>query len=348
MTAPEPPLPVPDRNALQREAATWFARMHGPAAEASRQDFETWLANSTQHLGAYNRAAEIWSLGKFLSDTPPSDATPAFQIAPSGQRRPKILTSSARLVIGLLLVGLLVLTKASNLSHDQHPEIANPERPSLQPSYELATQQDEDRTVWLPDGSSVTLKRDTRLVVSFDSSDRRLRLERGGARFEVAHEQRPFVVAAGSGTVRARGTIFDVALTPDRRVSVKLLRGSVDVAMPTVSQSPKRPARMLARLTPGDHVDFADARSFSRPDAPQLSGRFAIIDLQRVQLADLLATANRNARAQILLGDTTLAGLEISGSVRIDEPDRLAAQLSAVLNLKIDRQSPSRIVLQRR
>ena len=52
----------PDRDRPQgqlfEEAAAWFARMRGPDAEASRDEFEAWLARGALHRSAYNRAAD--------------------------------------------------------------------------------------------------------------------------------------------------------------------------------------------------------------------------------------------------------------------------------------------------
>src|SRR3546814_16667909 len=47
--------------------------------------------------------------------------------------------------------------------------------------------------------------------------------------FNVEKDNRPFVVAAGNGTITALGTSFDVGLARDERVTVQLFEGSVDV-----------------------------------------------------------------------------------------------------------------------
>jgi transmembrane sensor len=188
------------------------------------------------------------------------------------------------------------------------------------------------------------------ITVSFDKARRRLRLEQGSARFEVAHEPRPFVVAAGDGTVTARGTVFDVSISSDNRVTVKLLRGSVDVAVPAISRPAVQSAQVVTRLAPGEHVDFADRRTRSLPgQTPQGGNEFgATLDLDHSRLADLVATANRHSPVQIGLGDPELGNLQVSGVLRIDDPDRLAAHLASVFDLTVERPAPSRIVLKRR
>src|SRR3546814_15175781 len=76
------------------------------------------------------------------------------------------------------------------------------------------------------------------------------------ARFDVAHETRPFVVLAGGGSVTARGTIFDVSLDRYERVTVRLLSGAVDVERPRpIKGTTGRKA--VARLEPGETHSFA-------------------------------------------------------------------------------------------
>ena len=55
-------------DALDAQAAHWFARMRAPDAEASREAFETWLAERPEHRSAYSRAAEIFAMGKLLAE----------------------------------------------------------------------------------------------------------------------------------------------------------------------------------------------------------------------------------------------------------------------------------------
>lgn len=349
MTAPETPLPAPDHSQLQLEAATWFARMRGPNADAHKAEFDAWLARSALHRGAYNRAAEVWNLGKFLAEPGTAAEAPAAVEPAIRRKRPALMALSVCIACVMLLGGWLALSKLGYVSRGIQPEIAGPRRSLLEQPIRLATVPGENRTVRLSDGSLVSLRPDTRLAVSFDKAGRGLRLERGSARFEVAHESRPFIVTAGSGTVTARGTLFDVSVAADNHVTVKLLRGSVDVAMPTQSRSPAQPARIITRLAPGDRVDFADTGSRAQPQPASSPGAgSATIDLDHVRLADLLSTANHNAPVQISLGDPGLGELEVSGVMRINDPDKLADHLAAVLDLNIDRPAPSRIVLRRR
>ena len=62
---------------------------------------------------------------------------------------------------------------------------------------EYRTAVGEQRTIGLPDESTVLLNTDTRLTIDFSGGGRIVRLDRGEAHFEVAHDPtRPFIVWA--------------------------------------------------------------------------------------------------------------------------------------------------------
>jgi transmembrane sensor len=323
--------------------------MHGPNAEAHRAEFEAWLARGALHLGAYNRAAEIWSMGKFLSE----GEAPAESPAGNGsrrRRRPNMIVLLACLFCIAFVGGWLTLSWKRPGSRDMSPEMAKQKRGQVERPVQLATGPRESRTYRLTDGSSVTLRQDSILTVSFDTVKRGLRLQRGQVRFEVAHEIRPFVVAAGSGTVTARGTMFDVTIAPDNHVTVKLLRGSVDVTSPTTFRPQDHAIQIVTRLSPGEHVDFADAPApLATPTPKNENEPTAAVELDRARLADLVRQANRNSRIQIRLADASLGDLEVSGrGFPMADPERFAARMARIFDLMIDHSDPSLIILRRR
>ncbi|WP_251282007.1 FecR family protein, partial [Enterobacter hormaechei] len=87
---------------------------------------------------------------------------------------------------------------------------------------------DAPRVVQLEDGSTAVLDAGTALAVAFDGQQRHLRLLRGQAWFQVAHEQRPFQVEAGGGQIRDIGTAFSVSMQ-DTTVVTQVSEGVVDV-----------------------------------------------------------------------------------------------------------------------
>jgi transmembrane sensor len=92
-----------------------------------------------------------------------------------------------------------------------------------------ATETGERRVVALSDGSRILLDTGTELNVRYTSGARTILLRKGRARFDVAHDvTRPFKVTAGSETVVAVGTAFNVEQLKNQ-ISVTLLQGRVVV-----------------------------------------------------------------------------------------------------------------------
>lgn len=165
-----------------------------------------------------------------------------------------------------------------------------------------------------------------------------LRLERGKARFEVAREKRPFIVSVGDAQVTAHGTIFDVGFRSDRTYFVRLLRGSVDVAQKLRGPT-NRPSRTPRLLTPGQVVEAGlfGVRDLPPSFAPASGESWTskMRQFDNVRVADLIDEANRYSRVQIRQPIAEVANLRASGTFAIDDPRRLATNLSLLFGLKV-------------
>jgi transmembrane sensor len=330
-----------DKDQLWSEATLWFARMRSPDAEAFRLEFEQWLARGALHRRYYNRAAEYWvDSGSALSGDGGRHDGPIEQDGFPKPRRTRGLVALA--AVSAVVAGSAIL--AVTRSNDDAGGSVATGTPFA--SARFATAGDERRPVQLADGSLVVLGGATVLKVRFDAATRRLELGRGKARFEVAHEARPFVVSAGGGSVTARGTIFDVALTPDRRVSVRLVRGSIDVRFPAAGRARVEPP--TRRLQAGETISFEAAaeRASDRPNpsagtAAGLSAR----DYRDVRISEIVSEANRRAAVPIRFADPALAKQHISGRFRIDDTGVLAERLATLFDLAVDRSDAGEIVL---
>jgi transmembrane sensor len=333
--------PQPDAGDLRAQAATWFARMRGP--DADRPAFEAWLAADPHHREAYSRIAEVFGIGKKLRPDSTLSAPPR---APRHRHKARTVLASTLLAIGIAGVSFVVTHRDAPLpGYVRTASLIGADRSK---SFErrLRTDVGQIRSVRLPDGSTVTLDTGTVLDIAFNTLGRDLRLVRGRARFDVAHDGRSFVVAAGAGTVTARGTIFDVGLRAGGAVDVRLLRGKIDVAVPVRASGVS--AGRVERLTPGQQVAFSDdtlsdARSIAQPI--DLRWPAAELDCDHVALSTVISAANRYSTTRIVLADPTLGTLRISGTFRIDDPVALAARLALLFNLEVDHADAARLVL---
>jgi ferric-dicitrate binding protein FerR (iron transport regulator) len=131
------------------------------------------------------------------------------------------------LVIGFLWLGMLKNNRAIE------PVVQN----------EVVTSTSKSK-VQLPDGSTVILNRQSRLVYNkdFGASKREISLT-GEAYFDISrNESIPLTVTAGSVKIRVMGTAFNVrAYTNDSTIETSLIRGSIEVSS---ADDPERPIRM--------------------------------------------------------------------------------------------------------
>ena len=343
----EAPLP---RDQLLREAASWFARMRGPEAEEHRETFEAWLKRGALHRQAYNRAAEIFAMGKLLAEDDAAPA-PAPAAPPTGGRSRTAATVVASLIALLALVGAAWLALGMPPRAGPSQQAAAHEAAGSAAERRLETAQGELRTVRLADGTLVGMGSATRLHLALGASERRLRLEQGQARFRVFHDPRPFVVEAGGGAIVALGTVFDVAVERDRRVSVRLIEGAVEVTLPVSRHRPGSPP--VRRLGPGESISYAastegtPASSSARhgsADSPQ-DGAADVRDYHEIALAELLAAANRNAERPIRLAQPEIGARLVSGRFRIDDTRLLAERLALLFDLDLQTGPGGGIVL---
>lgn len=340
----EQDIPPPGDGQLMREASFWFARMRGPEADASRADFEAWMARGALHRGAYNRAAEIFAMGKLLLDDPmPAlDTEPAStRLAPARHKRRYLALAFAAALLAAAVAAIALASRGSLPATDapSFPDLVA-EAPGI-----FAAPADAARRVELADGSVVTLAPGARVELRFNDDTRRILLAAGTARFEVRRHDRPFVVVAGGGSVTARGTKFEVALSPARGVRVHLYEGAVDVVIPARSAG----ARSIRRLRPGEQIAYAAMPGAPVAGAdtglPERQTRAAVEEFAVIPLGELVARANRGAARPIRLASPELAGRRVSGRLRLDDNALLAGRLAQLFDLSVETGPGGEIVL---
>lgn len=330
-----------DRSAddVRREASEWIARMRGPEAEMSRLAFERWRAGDPRNRAAYARMEQISRHSQRLGDTPLGRAH-----LEKVSRRPFSAMPSPRFVFASVIVALLIGSGAVLLWRSDGPRpVAVAQR-----SAPFETRVGEIHIVRLADGTTVTLDTDSAIEPVFSGQARVVRLTRGRARFDVAHDaERPFMVEAGGRTIIDRGTLFDVVLGRDG-VKVVLLRGAVDIRDRT---SPVAGGAPIARLVPGQV--FADAPAAGVQQVSAAPGGAdqwvkGMLSFDGAPLEQVVAAANRYSEHKIRLGEPALAGLRVTGTFRATPTDALAAILAATFNLRLERTAQGDFILHAR
>ena len=301
---------------LRDQAAAWHVRLSSEAAdEGDWLAFEAWLAESPDHLRAYEALETAWTA---LDDAPPAART---NVAPA-RRRPR---PSRRAVWWAAAAASLAVVAATGLAvRDRVPATQ---------AYETAF--GEPRVVQLADGSKITLNGGSRIAVRLGRSQRQVFMADAEAVFDVARDpERPFVVQAGDRRIRVVGTEFDV-LRHAGKVRVAVRRGIVEV------RSADRPdGAPIARLTkgralvhqegrPGDEVHAVD------PDAVMAWTEGQLV-FQGETLAQAAETLSRYVRTPITV-DPDARDLPVTAVLNLGEEDAMLDSLATFLPVRVER-----------
>lgn len=213
----------------------------------------------------------------------------------------------------------------------------------------IETRVGENRTVTLSDGSKVSLGGRSRLEVAFRPERRELTLSAGEALFSVAKDaRRPFLVRAGTATVTAVGTLFNVRRGTGR-VVVSVIEGRVLVQpmaptislpwlndlerfAPVKSNGSSEPLdaghrTVVSRSGFGETVKLRDASLDTRWRSGQLS-------FEDEPLHYVVEDVNRYARKPIVIDDADTAQLRVSGTVLSEHIDGWVASLATAFGVE--------------
>lgn len=214
----------------------------------------------------------------------------------------------------------------------------------LDPSYQseqFGSAIGEQQVIQLVDGSRITLDAASRIKVSWHLRSRRVELQAGQALFSVAPAlYRPFLTTAGSIQIKVVGTRYNVSRHQDD-VRVTVEEGKVDV----------RGNAADIRLSAGDQILVNNGR-LGKPaqvDAAAFAAwKEGRLVFDRAPLREVLAVIQRYQRNPIVMQDSSLAELPVSGSFDSAHLDRMLALLPKILPLDLTTDSQGTLHLQRR
>lgn len=186
----------------------------------------------------------------------------------------------------------------------------------------------EQRQLTLADGSRVELDADSALSLQFTPQARRLTLQRGRAFFDVAPDPaRAFSVTAAGGVTTATGTQF----------SVHLWSNEVTVAVSESAVSIRAGAAALAQLRAGEAVSY-DASGIGETeqvsDAQASAWRRGKLIFEDRPLRQVIADVNRYRPGTIMVTDSTLLRLRVSGIFDIRQPDGVLEAITRSLPVR--------------
>lgn len=200
---------------IYEEAANWFVEFRaGDIDPAARRRFDTWIRKSPEHLRAYLEITEIWQDASFVESTEESSATQL--VASAKARDPNVIDLRSnddpreasppvrhRRITSIrfaLAASLVLATLGASIGYWLAAQY-----------HTYATGTGEQRSIDLPDGSTIVLNAQSKVRIHFTDDHRDVDLIRGQALFRVAKDKhRPFLVRSDVAQVRAVGTQFDV------------------------------------------------------------------------------------------------------------------------------------------
>lgn len=326
------------------QASEFFIEFRaGDGTAALRSRFERWLRSSPEHVKAYLEIAAGWA------ELPTGDPEHRIDLhdllaTVHGDQDGNVINIDLRRVNAAytyprdrvriwLLAGslalLLVVFAATGMWI------------VTQSGFTYKTGIGEQRTLILPDGSTVILDALTTVRARMTKEDREVTLVRGQAYFhDTKDPTRPFVVRVGKSFVRAIGTEFDVAKEPDRIV-VTVLAGQVAVAKSVawvdsperreLLHEPTQPAhnQKAVLVSAGEQVTVL-AQSIPAPRPVDVTAVTAVMAWRERRLVfdgtpleEVARKFNLYSWRRIVIADPSLLNLGVSGEYSVSDPDAL-------------------------
>ena len=315
---------------VARAAARWFARQRsGEMNAAETHGLQAWLDRDPEHRLAYDVVARAWASAGLMRSAPEVLTLRARHRRPFPRVR-RILASRA--MAACLAVAMVA---GAGLGAVESGLIDLKRLPTE--TFETAVGQ--QRTIALPDGSTVTLNTDTVLRTRGTRNQRLLYLDRGQAFFQVAKDpSRPFVVHAAGRTVTALGTAFDVRIEKGR-FEVLLVEGRVKVEAPVapLPQAPgagpaaSAPTMQASELVAGSQLVAVSDRGWTVDKADDVVNETTWVTgwlkFDREPLGAIVEELSRYSHRRIIVSDPDLALVPVSGRFKPEDIDTFVRAL---------------------
>lgn len=320
---------VTERDAdLVREASEWFARIdRNDLTVEDRQRFETWQRRSPDHERAYRNVAAMWQAPAFHAALSSIELAVGAPSTAAGCRT----RCSRKRMPAAVAAAMVLLSALWFLSDDLLMIMASDYRTAV----------GEQRTVRLPDHSSMTLNTNTAVAAELAGSTRRIRLLKGEALFHVSRDpDRPFTVEHKGTVVRVLGTEFLVRERQDI-LTVTVIRGTVEVKSAHDSAS-------LQQLTAGEQVSAGPHGLSARKtvDPADLTAwttnRLAVIN---APLSEVIQEIQRYHPGRLWLWNPAIERIRVTGIYDLSDTAETLNVLARTLPIRMDRLTDRLVVI---
>lgn len=303
------------REATEAQAARLLARLNSDPTPANEAEICSWIEADPRHAVAFARAEAAWDASERLKSAAAEVNLPPLETIVSEEQQRRLsrnIMIAAAVAVMLFMVAAIVTVRT----------FSGVDR------YETRVGQMSD--IALSDGSILHLNSDSEAEVRFTDNGRKVRILKGEASFNVAHDKsRPFDVEARSAVIRAVGTAFNVRLKPSL-VELTVTQGTV-----TVSSGGE-----TARKVGAGNGAVIQPRTIAltRLD-PKLVGqrtawREQMVELDGETVEQAASEFNRYRTAPILIGDNRVSALRIGGRFRTTDSKEFLSALQLSLPIR--------------
>jgi len=314
-----------EQEQLEEEAVSWLVRLtSGNATEADHRAAQAWQQQSPAHQHAFEKAQRLWGGMEALRDSLTShDEQPEreFVSPQTGKARPPIRRIPfQRAWLGQAAIAASIAVLAFTFMVQTHV--------LTQWQADYYTDMGQQATWQLSDGSVVQLNTHAAVTIDYSDHTRHVHLLEGEAAFRVANDaDRPFLVHANGGTVRAVGTEFLVNTTEEQAV-VTVVEGVVDVTDEQQQDTP-------TRLTVGQRVRYGVESGISPVETVDLHVATAWqrgkLIFEATPLTKVVDQINRYRPGHIVILNDALESHEVSGVFDLDRLDAAVETIEKTL-----------------
>lgn len=340
---------------ITAEASSWLAQLEtGQLSAADLAAFREWIGRSPRHAAEIRAIADISAQLNTLTDI--TEHLEEAAGVHSDLRRPSRLkwglVAASLACVGAVVMGLMFVL--------MQPRAAN----TMIALHETSVGQYE--TLQLTDGSTIRLNTNSQVEITFSALERRARLLRGEALFDVAKDvQRPFVVYSGQSVAQAVGTAFVVRLRRDQVTELSVIEGTVAFskappASKKVSNTPDaaapEPKPILVKANQAlKDSDFVAAAQIKQPTPAlaamtkrdiqrKLSWTEGLFDFSETPLTEVVEELERHNGISIAIADPALHELRFGGIFRTGDVEPMLEAFESV-GVIVERQEDGKILL---
>lgn len=336
---------------LHEEAAAWVERKASGLTARQETELKDWLAADARHARAFKEQDALWRMASRLRQQGQGEEFIREVKALAGWRAAKKRRRATAWAAASIAAAVVVLFFV-------RPFVQKTE---LDPASSVALL--PDRRI-LPDGSVVELNSGAEIAVAFAQEIRAVRLLHGEALFQVAENPaRPFVVTAAGVDVRAVGTAFSVALSPDQ-VNVLVTEGRVSVQRSAPAENTSlliEPASIAPLpkpiyLSAGARLAIPASASAleSTPQAvtpaqidEALAWRSRRVEFTLTPLAKAMEFFNNQNSVRLVVGDDSLGELRLTGVFWTDDPQGFSRLVKETFGVRIEEGADGSIVFRK-